>query len=139
MIIDYTDLTQLKYVAQKLIEVAQHKKIWAFYGEMGYGKTTLIAEIVKQLDSVMDASSPTFAIINEYPTKNGSSLFHFDFYRLNKFQELIEIGFEDYLNLGKYCFIEWPEIAKPILDEYDILKIHLKQNENGNRFILVNV
>lgn len=139
MIIDYTDMSNLKEVAQQLIEIAKEKKIWIFYGEIGVGKTTLIAEIVKILGSAMNASSPSFAIINEYPTKNGNSLLHFDFYRLNKFQELIEIGFEDYLNLDKYCFIEWPEIAKPILNEYDLLEIHLKQTESGNRLIQINV
>lgn len=139
MIIDYTDLNQLKFVAKKILNIAQNKKIFSFYGEMGSGKTTIIAEIVKQLDSHIVAFSPTFTIINEYPTHNGDSIFHFDLYRLNSIQELTEIGFEEFLNLGKYCFIEWPEIAKPILDEYDLLKIYLKQNKNGNRFILVYV
>ncbi|NSW44926.1 MAG: tRNA (adenosine(37)-N6)-threonylcarbamoyltransferase complex ATPase subunit type 1 TsaE [Bacteroidales bacterium] len=139
MRIEYTDINKISEVSTKIIKLANHFRIWAFYGEMGVGKTTLIAELAKQLGSSTLASSPTFAIVNEYPLPNDEKIYHFDFYRLSNLHELIEIGFEDYLTSGNYCFMEWPEIAEPILNQYSFLKIFIEQNEKGNRYISINV
>lgn len=140
MKIDYTDMANLKDVAKTLINYAQEKKIWLFYGDMGVGKTTLISHISKELGSVVEACSPTFAIVNEYPTKKNTSIYHFDFYRISKPEEVVDIGFEDYLNQSDcFCFIEWPEIAEFILTSYDVFILKLQQNEDGNRWINTNV
>lgn len=140
MKINYTNIDKLQDVAKKIITLACKKKIWLFYGEMGVGKTTLISHIAKELGSVVEVCSPTFAIVNEYPTKNNTSIYHFDFYRINKFEEIVDIGFEDYLNQNEsYCFIEWPEIAEPILSSYDVFILKLQQNEESNRWININV
>lgn len=138
--IDYTDITTLKNVAKSLIEIAGEKKIWLFYGGMGVGKTTLISAIAKELGSKVNANSPTFAIVNEYPIIDKKNIYHFDFYRINKLEEVVEIGFEDYLSQADaYCLIEWPEIAESILHFYDSFILTLQQNEKGNRLIYVNV
>ncbi|MGQ9847662.1 MAG: tRNA (adenosine(37)-N6)-threonylcarbamoyltransferase complex ATPase subunit type 1 TsaE [Bacteroidales bacterium] len=140
MQIDYTDIANLKDVAKTLINIAREKKIWLFYGTMGVGKTTLISHISKELGSIIEVSSPTFAIVNEYPTNNNTTIYHFDFYRINKIEEIVDIGFEDYLNQNNcYCFIEWPELAEPILRSYDLFILRLQQNENGNRWINTDV
>lgn len=138
--IDYSDLTNLRSVANQLLELAGNKKIWLFYGEMGVGKTTLISEIVKALGSKIEANSPTFAIVNEYTAENQKNIFHFDFYRIKQVQEIVDIGFEDYLNQSEaYCLIEWPEIAEFMLTFYDVFILKLQQNEDGNRWIQINV
>jgi len=137
--LEYSDINKISEVSTKIINYSSHIRIWAFYGEMGVGKTTLIAELAKQLGSSALASSPTFAIVNEYPLPNDEKIYHFDFYRLSNLLELIEIGFEDYLTSGHYCFMEWPEIAEPILNQYSYIKIFLEQNENGNRYITIYV
>ncbi len=96
-------------VADQLLEFAGQLKIFAFKGEMGAGKTTLIKAICSKLGVSQGMSSPTFSIVNEYHSNKGESLFHFDFYRLKTEQEAVDIGVEEYFASGSYCFIEWPE------------------------------
>ncbi len=98
----------LELTARELISASQGNKIWLFSGEMGVGKTTLIKEIGKLLGVKESMASPTFSIVNEYQTSNGT-LFHFDFYRLKNEQEAYDIGVDEYFESGNYCFIEWPE------------------------------
>lgn len=133
IIIDYTDITSLSNIARQTLSIGNKYKIWAFYGEMGTGKTTFIAELIRQLNANVEASSPTFSIVNEYPTLKGKSIFHFDFYRIKEIRELLEIGIEEYIDQAEYVFIEWPQIFEPILQYYDFLKIELFVNEKGNR------
>jgi len=137
--IEYTDINKLAEVANKIIERASHMRIWAFYGEMGVGKTTLIAELARQLGATTIVSSPTFAIVNEYQLLNDEKIYHFDFYRLANLNEVFDIGLDEYLASGHYCFMEWPEVAEPILQQYSFLKLLLEQNEKGNRYITINV
>lgn len=140
MQIDYSNIDNLRKVAKCLIESAGDKKIWLFYGEMGVGKTTLISIIAKELGFEGEANSPTFSIVNEYPLINDTKIFHFDFYRINYLDEVIDIGFEDYLSQENcFCFIEWPEIAESILKEYETVILRLQQNEDGNRQVMVYV
>ncbi len=139
MIIDYSDIYQLGTVAKQLISLASHKTIWLFYGEMGSGKTTLISHILKQMGYNESVSSPTFAIVNEYQINIEKKVYHFDFYRINKLEEVLDIGIDEYLSSNHYCFIEWPEIAEPILIDYEIVKIKLVVDEKGKRFLTIFV
>src|SRR5436190_5121661 len=103
------DESMLDDLASELIRYAGSNKVWAFYGEMGAGKTTFIRYICKKLKVVENVSSPTFALINEYHDHSGNSIFHFDFYRINNVQEAVDIGCEEYFQSGSICLIEWPE------------------------------
>lgn len=131
-------LEQLPKAAEWIIKNIGNKKIIAFYGEMGTGKTTLIKEICLHLGCNSDVTSPTFAIINEYPLNEDSSIYHFDFYRLVKQQELSDIGFEEYIFSGNYCFIEWPEIGESLLPP-EIVKIYVKVGEKQKRILTIFV
>ncbi|WP_370086621.1 tRNA (adenosine(37)-N6)-threonylcarbamoyltransferase complex ATPase subunit type 1 TsaE [Ekhidna sp.] len=116
---------ELQEVARKLISNFGHIKVWCFDAEMGAGKTTLTKAICKELGVVDEMSSPTFSIVNEYQTKKGVDIYHFDFYRLKDFEEALDIGVEDYLYSGNLCLLEWPDIIESLLpDEY--LQISIK-------------
>ncbi|KAF2337053.1 tRNA (adenosine(37)-N6)-threonylcarbamoyltransferase complex ATPase subunit type 1 TsaE [Flavobacterium daemonense] len=109
-------LDQIQEVAQQILD-SNPKKIILFNGEMGVGKTTLIKQLCKSL-GVQDAtSSPTFSLVNEYYTSNNQIVYHFDFYRLNKETEALDMGVDDYLYSGNWCFIEWSEKIKNLLPE----------------------
>lgn len=116
---------ELQEVARKLISNFGHIKVWCFDAEMGAGKTTLTKKICEELGVEDEMSSPTFSIVNEYLTKNGEDIYHFDFYRLEDMEEALDIGVEDYLFSGNLCLLEWPAIIEPLLpDEY--LQISIK-------------
>lgn len=123
---------ELAIIARKIIETA-NSKIFLFYGSMGVGKTTLIKEISHQLGTLDDASSPSFSIVNEYEISEGL-IYHFDFYRIQKPQEALDLGFEDYLYSGNYVFIEWPEKIEMLLPE-DAVVIELTKNKDNTRTI----
>ena len=118
-------LDQIKEVADKIL--AQNpKKIILFNGEMGVGKTTLIKQLCKNLGVEDATSSPTFSLVNEYYTSNNQIIYHFDFYRLNKETEALDMGVDDYLYSGNWCFIEWSEkIASLIPEEHSVVTIEL--------------
>jgi len=105
----------LPAVAQKILSDFPDQRIFAFYGEMGAGKTTFIHSFCRQLGSHDNISSPTFALVNEYEDRNGNVLFHFDFYRMKHLEEAFDIGLEEYLYSGNYCFMEWPEKITELL------------------------
>lgn len=108
---------EIEQVAKKIIDTTL-SKVLCFYGPMGAGKTTLIKEMVRQLDGASEANSPTFGIVNEYHNKEGNILgYHFDFYRLEEETEVLDLGFEDYLNQDVWIFMEWPEKIKSFLPE----------------------
>jgi tRNA threonylcarbamoyladenosine biosynthesis protein TsaE len=133
------DLSKLDFAAEQIINNSNGFTIWAFYGDMGSGKTTIIARIAKLLGTKIEASSPTFAIINEYPLNSGKSIFHIDCYRLKNIYEAIDIGIEEYLNKDDYIFIEWPEILEPLLQYYDYYKIQIIKSDISNRIISIFV
>lgn len=106
---------QLPEIARELIKHCPGQRVFAFYGEMGAGKTTFIKALCSELGVPDIIQSPTFAIINEYRRQNGEPVYHFDFYRIKKLEEAYDIGYEDYLYSGCYCFIEWPELIEELL------------------------
>ncbi len=110
-------LEGLNPIAKALIEFHKDKRIFAFHGEMGAGKTTFIKTICELLKVTDTVSSPTYAIVNEYFTEDSDSIYHFDLYRLKSWTEMLEIGYEDYFYSGNYCLLEWPEKIVNLLPE----------------------
>jgi tRNA threonylcarbamoyladenosine biosynthesis protein TsaE len=127
-------IEDLPNVASSFLKGIGDKKQIAFYGSMGVGKTTFIKEICRQLGVIEVVTSPTFAIINEYHTIDNRNVYHFDFYRINKTEELFDFGYEDYLYSSDYCFIEWPEKGDEVLPEH-ILKVNITEMSDGIRVI----
>jgi tRNA threonylcarbamoyladenosine biosynthesis protein TsaE len=128
----------LKDAAANLIQQFPDMRIFALYGQMGAGKTTFIQSIVSYLGSDDNVTSPTFALINEYKTKDLSSIFHFDFYRIENMEEAFDLGYEDYIYSGEYCFIEWPEMIEALLPE-NIVKVKIETQEDDSRIISARV
>ena len=128
-------LNQLKEISLKVTQNFSHK-IVLISGEMGTGKTTLIKQILIGLNVIDNISSPTFSIINEYKTKSTDLIYHMDLYRINKIEELEEIGFFEYLESGNLCFIEWGEIIENMIGE-DYNKFNII--ENGDLRILEKI
>lgn len=110
-------IESLPEVSRQLLDAFPDSRVFALYGRMGAGKTTLIRELCRTLGVTGEVQSPTFSIINEYKTLSDDSVFHFDLYRINKIEELFDIGYEEYIYSGSYCFIEWPELAGDLLPE----------------------
>lgn len=113
------NITELGSAAEKLISFAGKEKIFLFYGDLGAGKTTLIQLVCKYLGAAGHITSPTFSIVNEYQATS-SKIYHFDFYRLKKQEEALDMGYEEYFYSGSYCFIEWPEKIAGLLPEHHI-------------------
>ena len=124
-------LENLTEIASEIITSAKNKTV-LFYGKMGVGKTTLIKEICKQLEVIDTVSSPTFSLVNEYKTLKKTSIFHFDFYRITKEEEALDIGIEEYLYDNSWCLIEWPQNVENLLP-LESVQIHLSILDNGKR------
>jgi tRNA threonylcarbamoyladenosine biosynthesis protein TsaE len=121
----------LHIVAGQLLQAHPASKIFAFYGEMGAGKTTFIKALCKELHVVDTVNSPTFALINQYHDESDEPVFHFDFYRIKKIEEVMDIGYEDYFFSGSYCLIEWPEKIENLLPE-ETVKVLISVDETGS-------
>jgi len=134
--IEILDLSELSDAASVLLGKIGDKRIIAFYGKMGAGKTTMIKEICRQLNVEDVVSSPTFTLINEYHCKNGKSVFHFDFYRINKIEEAYDLGYEEYFYSGNLCFIEWPEKVESLLPD-NTLMVRIEETNNSKRTVTV--
>ncbi|MBO4755242.1 MAG: tRNA (adenosine(37)-N6)-threonylcarbamoyltransferase complex ATPase subunit type 1 TsaE [Bacteroidales bacterium] len=121
--------------AKQFLEEIGGNRLIAFYAPMGAGKTTFTTAICHQLGVREDAvSSPTFAILNEYRTATGEPVFHFDFYRINRLAEALDLGLYDYLDSGALCLMEWPENIEELLPE-ETLKVYITVQPNGARTI----
>lgn len=128
-------LQDLDRAAAEFLKEIGNNRLIALYAPMGAGKTTFTTAICKQLGVVEDAvSSPTFAIVNEYRTASGESMYHFDFYRITKLQEAVDIGFFDYIDSGALCIMEWPENIEDILPE-ETLKVSIRVLPDESRVI----
>lgn len=136
MIYKVTSEKELPTISKKIIKEIGTHKVVLFYGEMGVGKTTLIKYLCKELGVIESTSSPTFSIVNEYLTKDGNSIYHFDFYRIEKESEVLDLGYEDYFYSGNYCFVEWPEKI-PHLTPESAINITIKLGTNNNRLISI--
>jgi tRNA threonylcarbamoyladenosine biosynthesis protein TsaE len=132
LFIRFRELDELNEVAARLLALGSSVPVWLFKGEMGVGKTTLIKKIGEQLGIRNTIQSPTFSIINEYSSPRGERLFHFDFYRIKNEEEAYDIGTEEYLFSGHYCFVEWPEKVKSLWPE-TYVEIDIKQEEGQER------
>ncbi len=134
------NLTEIDAAARELLQYAANQKVFTLSGDLGAGKTTLVQAICKDLGVRENVTSPTFSLVNEYTylDKNGNEqLFrHLDLYRLKNIEEALDIGIEDYLFDGNYCFIEWPEIIKPLLPD-DTTKINITILNDSSRKILI--
>lgn len=114
LILESTELSSMPEAAQKILQQFDNVRIFVLSGNLGAGKTTLIKELCQQIGYSGNVSSPTFSIINEYGTDK-KTIYHMDLYRLEDIHEALEIGIEEYLYSGSYCFIEWAEVIIPIL------------------------
>ncbi len=136
--ITITSLEDLDDAAKQFLANMGDETVYAFYGEMGAGKTTLINSLCKALGVEEGlTSSPSFSIINEYRSDTTAELiYHFDLYRLETLEEAFDIGVEDYLDSGALCFLEWPERIEPMLPD-DTVKVEIKVNDDQSRTVTI--
>ena len=145
MEIKIEQLENIREAAREFIGTIGERRVFAFYGSMGAGKTTFIKAVCEELGVEDVITSPTFAIVNEYTithhptpiTQHPSPItqvFHFDFYRIKKLEEVYDMGYEDYFYSGALCFIEWPELIEEVLPEYAV-KVSIKENSDGTRTV----
>lgn len=135
MEIKIKSLDCIKEVAQQFIDNMGKGNVFAFYGKMGAGKTTFIKAICECLEVEDVITSPTFAIVNEYySNKLQDSIYHFDFYRIKKLEEVYDMGYEDYFYSHRLCFLEWPELVEELLPN-DAVKVTIAEQEDGSRLV----
>ena len=128
-------IEEMSDVAQTFLKEIGDKRVIAFFGNMGVGKTTFIKEVCKQLGVTDVVNSPTFAVINEYASNVGP-IYHFDFYRIKNIEEAYDFGYEDYFYSGNFCFIEWSEKIVDILPD-DCIQVTITELENWNRKFVI--
>ena len=134
--IEIPSLESLPQAAQQFIAAMKGRKVFAVYGKMGAGKTTFIKELCKALGTEDEVNSPTFAIVNEYATPQGP-IFHFDFYRIKKEEEVCDLGYEDYVYSGNICLMEWPELIEDMLPD-DTVRVTIVEHEDGTRTLTMD-
>ena len=134
MIIKIDSLENIADAAKKFLAEAGDRRVFAFHGGMGAGKTTFIKALCSQLGVTEVVASPTFAIVNEYMAQNGEPVYHFDLYRVKTMDEACDFGCEDYFYSGSYCFIEWPELVEPLLPD-DTADVCITVDDEGHRAV----
>jgi len=133
MEIKIQDLSDISAAARQFITAIGDKRLIAFYGRMGAGKTTFIKAICEELGVSDVITSPTFAIVNEYGSPAGS-IYHFDFYRIKRIEEVYDLGYEDYFYSGCLCLMEWPELIEDLLPD-EALRVTIEEQEDGSRIV----
>lgn len=134
MTININTLDEIRQAARQFIDNIGQHTVFAFYGKMGAGKTTFIKAVCEELGVTDPVASPTFAIVNEYMDGKGEPVFHFDFYRIKRQEEVLDLGFEDYVYSGNLCFMEWPELIPDLLPE-DCVDVSIEEMEDGKRVL----
>lgn len=133
-IIKVNGLQEYAAAAQEFVKMMGDNRIFAFYGSMGSGKTTFIKSVCEEMGVEETINSPTFAIVNEYESREGETIFHFDFYRIKSIEEVYNMGYEEYLYSDAYCLIEWPELIEELLPE-EAVRVEITENGDGSREI----
>ena len=127
------NIDSIREAARQFVAATGENTVFAFYGKMGAGKTTFIKAVCEELGVEDVITSPTFAIVNEYRSDTtGELIYHFDFYRIKKIEEVYDMGYEDYFYSGALCFIEWPELVEELLPE-DAVKVTIREEADGSR------
>ena len=134
MEIRINSLDTIHEAAKEFIKGMGDGKVFAFYGKMGAGKTTFIQALCEVLGVKDVITSPTFAIINEYTDGNDNPIYHFDFYRIKKLEEVYDMGYEDYFYSGNLCLLEWPELVEDVLPE-NVIKVTIEEQPDGSRLL----
>ena len=135
---NYT-IRDLGVLARNILDAFPNEKVFAFFGEMGAGKTTLIKVLCEALGVKQEVTSPSFAIVNEYEANGDGLVYHFDFYRIKKLEEVLDIGYEEYLYSGYYCFLEWADIINELLPESYVYISITKGDSGHSRNILISL
>lgn len=133
-ILEITDLAGIKETAEVFLKPYGKPGIFAFYGDMGVGKTTFIQALCEVLGVAEPVSSPTFSIVNEYSCGKDCKVYHFDFYRINTVDEVFDFGYEEYFSENAYIFIEWPELIEVLLPQ-NTVKVAISIKDDGSRLI----
>ncbi|TXJ62888.1 tRNA (adenosine(37)-N6)-threonylcarbamoyltransferase complex ATPase subunit type 1 TsaE [Prevotella brunnea] len=134
MEIQIKSLDTIQEAAKTFIENIGKNKVFAFYGKMGAGKTTFIKAVCETLGVTDVITSPTFAIVNEYTDGEDNPIYHFDFYRIKKLEEVYDMGYEDYFYSGNLCLLEWPELIEELLPE-NAVKVRIEEQKGGSRVV----
>ena len=128
------DKSRLHDAARHFLKETAGKRLFAFYGEMGSGKTTFIRALSHEMDVADTVTSPTFTLVNEYRRPGSTPVYHFDFYRIKKITEVLDFGIEEYFDSGSPCFMEWPEMIEPLLPD-ETMRISITVAPDGSRII----
>jgi tRNA threonylcarbamoyladenosine biosynthesis protein TsaE len=134
MEIKIKSIEEIAVAAKEFVTAMGDRKVFAFYGKMGAGKTTFIKAVCEELGVEDVINSPTFAIVNEYVDGKGEPVYHFYFYRIKNLQEVLDIGYEDYVYSGHMCFMEWPELIENLLPD-DAVKVTIEEKTDGGRVV----
>jgi tRNA threonylcarbamoyladenosine biosynthesis protein TsaE len=129
-------LDDIPFIAKEILEYIGHRKVVAFYAEMGSGKTTLISAVLRAMGIESLEGSPTYSLVNSYESPYYGEVMHFDVYRLNSLEEAMDAGVEELLYSGAYCFVEWAEIIEPLLPD-EFVKVKISINAMGERLISI--
>ena len=139
MEIKIDSLENIKQAAKEFVAAMGDRTVFAFYGKMGAGKTTFIKAVCEELGVTDVITSPTFAIVNEYRSDStGELIYHFDFYRIKKLEEVYDMGYEDYFYSGAVSFIEWPELIDDLLPG-DAVQVKIEEQEDGSRLVTIEI
>lgn len=134
MEITINGLDTIRSAARQFIENIGSSRVFAFYGKMGAGKTTFVKALCEELGCDDVITSPTFAIVNEYTDGIQQPVYHFDFYRIKKLEEVYDMGYEEYFYSGALCLIEWPELIEDVLPD-DTVRVTIEEQADGSRLL----